>query len=494
MHNKTAPNAPSWNNSTQRSSADGPKEKPKRRVEIDFCELPDGRLLEMIVNPGDATDCLLAISTNGRIRYAQKLRYRNQVFVPIPRETEIIRHVHLAKGAESYKSLEILLADIRVVLMKTLELTFKQIILLSQFILTTWLIDKLPVAPYVAFVGPPGSGKTTALRILNLLCRRSLLTSDISSSAFYSVCDRMTTTLLLDETATVDNRRQLLHLLRAGTTQDSVAVRKGNTYKTYGARAFSWLELPDDDALNSRCLIIPMTSCKAVNLLTPDDPRILYHAEKLQRQLLQFRLASYRTLRIPKIPGEEALRPRTRDLLRALAMPVADDKRICEVLLSLLKQQQPLGELLSVSQSTVLDLLYDTIHDNPEVNYITISELTRCANENLREKGEPGKILEKKLGNILTSLHLTNRTRRNDGFVLWVDRKTREQIHQLVRAYGPTPKMSPACEMCRLMSTRPTSDATTGPHIKSDGVGTRGSRERGELRERGKPRARRKAS
>ncbi len=451
---ETVPNASSLNHSAPRSSADdATSQKLKRTVEVDFAELEDGTLLEMIENPQDATKSLLAIWNNGQVRYAEKLEHCHQVLVPIPRDAGMIRHVRLATGSQPYESAEALLKDIICCLHYTLELSPRQRVLLSSFVMSTWLVEKLPVAPYVAFVGPPGSGKTTALRILRLLCRRSLLTADISSAAFYELCDRMTTTVLIDETATVNNRRELFHLLRTGTSQDFVAVRKGSTFRSFGARAVSWTELPDDAALNSRCLLIPMTICKRTDLLAPTDPRVFHAAEMLQRKLLQFRLTNYNKLKLPEISCEKELQPRTRDLFRALALPLGEEKENCEGLLALLKQQESLQEVLSVYQSAVLESLYDVIHAHPEPNALKVSELTECVNANLRERGEVGNLKEKRVGNILTSLHLTNRSRLNSGYVLWLDRETREEIHSQARTCGmnsgPTPEMSARCELCQ---------------------------------------------
>jgi hypothetical protein len=376
----------------------------------------------------------------------------------------------------------------------TLEVSPEQLLLLGSFVLSTWFVEKLPIAPYLAFVGPPGSGKTAALRVLNLLCRRSLLTADISSAAFYELCDRMTTTLLLDETATVDNRRKILHLLRVGSTQGLVAVRKGNTYKSYGARAVSWIELPDDAALNSRCLLIPMKSCERMDLLAPTDPRILLLVGKLRRRLLQCRLMSFKTLGLPQISGEDELQPRTRDLFRALALPLGEEKESCEALLALLTQQESLRNVLSVEQSAVLECLYETIHSYSELNGLKTLELTKSVNANLRRRGESGNLKERKVGDLLTSLHLTNRTRKNYGYVLWFDRETREEIHSLARMHRmnalPTPEMSARCELCQREHL--TGGSTTKPIAESKRVEGSGSRERRERREHGKRRTRRK--
>jgi len=63
------------------------------------------------------------------------------------------------------------------------------LLLVAAFVVSTWFIERLAVAPYLALVGLPRSGKTTLLQVLNLLCRRALLTADITSAAFYEVYD-----------------------------------------------------------------------------------------------------------------------------------------------------------------------------------------------------------------------------------------------------------------------------------------------------------------
>lgn len=85
-------------------------------------------------------------------------------------------------------------------------------------------------SPYLALVGLPASGKSTVLKVLRLLCRRSLLTADISSAAFYRVCEPLTPTLLIDEAATAGNSRDLFHLLRTGTSREAVTLRKDESF------------------------------------------------------------------------------------------------------------------------------------------------------------------------------------------------------------------------------------------------------------------------
>jgi hypothetical protein len=154
-----------------------------------------------------------------------------------------------------------------------------------------------------------------------------LLTADITSAAFYRVCERLTPTLLIDETSTAGERRILFHLLRTGTTRDAVALRRDESFKTFGAKVISWIELPDDAALNSRCIVIPLRETHRTDLTRPTNPDIQHAAEDLQRQFLQFRFEKFKALKVPKVQGDEVLHSRTRDLYEALALPISNAEK-----------------------------------------------------------------------------------------------------------------------------------------------------------------------
>jgi hypothetical protein len=228
------------------------------------------------------------------------------------------------------------------------------------------------------------------------------------------------------------------------------------------------------------------------------DPRISRLARKIRRQLLQFRLLNFGKLEPAEIPGCADLRPRTRDLLKALSLPFREEKEICDGLLLSLKGQQSLRTVLSVNQSAVLDCLVEFIHDRAtlknmynDCGLISMVDLAQKVSARLQERGELGSIAEKKLGNILTSISLTNRFRLNTGWVLLLDRNTREEIHSLARAHGTQTNLSPEitanCDLCQHAGANQASNVATGPGDQSSGhVGASTSNsEHGEHRERG---------
>jgi hypothetical protein len=98
-------------------------------------------------------------------------------------------------------------------------------------------------------------------------------------------------------------------MLRSGTTRDVLAVRKNRTFHCYGAKIISWLEPPDDTALNSRCILIPMFESKSTTLVRADEPNVQRMAADLQAQLLRFRLENYKIVSLPPFSATRSFGP-----------------------------------------------------------------------------------------------------------------------------------------------------------------------------------------
>lgn len=459
---------------------------------IDFAELEDGSLAEMIEDPADPTKSKLAVYSNGTVRCTDKLRDGNKVLVPLPRTDPVSKHVCLPQGAEPYNQLEELIGDVGSFFHCLLDVDLDSIMLMIAYVFSTWFPEKLPFAPYLALVGPPGSGKTTALRILSLLCRRSLLTSDISPAAFYEVCDRMRPTILIDETRTAGDPRRLFHLLRSSSSPGFLALRKDKAEMSYGPKVLTWLELPNDAALNSRCIIIPMRRTARMDLKRPDNSKSLQSAAKVRMRLLQFRFEHYHTLSPPTIPAGLRLSARPLDLYRAFALPFGAYQEFCEVLAHLIAAQrrfQP--SLLSPHQLSAVRVLYRLIHVLPNEAYFTLKKLTESIVIDLASRDEPCALSERKTGDILTSLGLTNRSRTNPGnYVLWMDHSCRVQIHAMARDYEvddipTTPMPYSNCEICIKNSTASVPTRTPEAVDQKQGQSDEPKHERRERRSRG---------
>lgn len=454
---------------------------PKTRLfETDFVN-GNGWYLELALENGIPSLVKYEIKTQ-EITSRQWFKLQGRQFVP-PGEDELTRHVRIPKYyTKSDVSVSSLLRLIDEYLFSCLDVDAGHRFLLACFVLSTWVVDRLPIAPILSIVGPPQSGKTTVLKALYLLCRRGLLTSDIASAAFNRTCDRLIPTVLIDNTATARQERKLIHLLRSGNTPSIADSGGSQSYGTYGAKVVSWTELPDDDALNSRCIIIPMQQNSRMDLLRTTDSRILSLAYKLEAQLQTYRWQKYGTLQMPQILGAESLRSRDRDLYEALALPISEDPEACARLMECMEKQHDLhSQSLPPKHAAVLGTLFHQIHLHPEQGTLTIRRLTEEVNLNLERAGEHFRLTWKAVGAALTSLGLFfARTRTSSGWEGCLDRAARKLVHDLVSRhsmdgfaeYLPSEEPWEPCEFCKAPDSQspenaPIEESTTELPIES---------------------------
>ena len=406
-------------------------------TEIDFAELKDGTLVELVEDPKNPGRKCLAVWKDGEIQFLDRLELDGRVMVPLAQSHEILGRIRLPKGVEHFGSVQKLLLLLESLITKCVAVDEQYAPVLADFVLSTWFVDRFSVAPYLSVVGLPQSGKTTLLKVLSLVCRRPLLIADITSASFYQACAQFMPTMLIDETGTAANNRTLRHILRSGTTKGVLAVRRNYSFHSYSAKVFSWLEPPNDPALNSRCILIPMFESKSTALVSTDDPKIQEMAAHLQAQLLRFRLENFKAVEPGPVPGDEVLRPRARDLLRDLSAAHGQDAQRSQRLLKFFESGQGIpAEPLDPAQNAVLRALFSVIHIQEDFFSIGVGNLTNLVNLFLDRAGENLRLLPRKVGAILTSLSLATRTRTNSGWAISVSRQDAERLHQLAARYG----------------------------------------------------------
>lgn len=432
-------------------------------VETAFAELKDGTLVELIQDSENPDRTLLAVWKDGQVRYPDRLEQDGYVLMPFQRKNGIPRRLRLPTGASPYQSMQQLLYRVEDLISQCVDVDAEYIPVLVDFVLSTWFVDRLSVALYLSIIGLPQSGKTTLLKVLSLVCRRPLLIADITAASFYRACTQFMPTMLIDEAGSVRNNRALRHILRTGTTRDVNSVVANRIVHSYGAKVISWLEPPDDPALNSRCILIPMCETTRTNLVNVDDPDVEREAAILQAQLLQCRFEHYRRVKSNPIAGDECLRPRSRDLLRTLSAAHLQDPLRSENLLRFFDSGEVVPrEPLNPAQNAVLRALFCMIHSSgADSDGIQTSDLTAQVNYLEERAGERLRLKPRKVGAALTSLGFSNRKRVNSGWVVYLSRDDARKIHQLAERYGienldenvlVAPRRN--CELCMAEKTK----------------------------------------
>ncbi len=78
-------------------------------TEIDFDVLKDGTLVELVEDSEDPGRTCFAVWKDGEIRFANRLKQNGQVFVPLSRKNELLRHLRLPSAVTPYESVRALL-------------------------------------------------------------------------------------------------------------------------------------------------------------------------------------------------------------------------------------------------------------------------------------------------------------------------------------------------------------------------------------------------
>jgi hypothetical protein len=444
---------------------------PDQIIETDFAELNDGTLVDLVQDSKNPHRTLLAVWKDGEVRYLDQLKHNGQILVPLQRKNEMFSRLRLPTEAKHYESLVEMVTRVERLIFRCISVNGMYVPVLADFVLSTWLVDRLEVAPYLSVVGLPQSGKTTLLKILSLLCRRSLLISDITVASFYRTCAQFMPTILIDEAGSFRNNSALRHMLRAGSTRDIDSVQANRTLHAYGPKVLSWLEPPDDTALNSRCILIPMHESMRANLKRPIDVEVEREAAILQAQLLRFRFENCWRVKPGPIYGDESLRPRSRDLLQALGATHMQNVERSRRLLEFFKSGQAIPhEPLSPEQNAVLRALYSVIHIRNDYDSIQTGQFTEMVNLSLERAGESLRMKPRKVGSILTSLGFSNRTRTNSGWILRLNREDAEKLHHLAENYGIEKlercfdQISPdECDLCKALAIKSSNRAPQVP-------------------------------
>jgi hypothetical protein len=118
---------------------------PSEVIEIDFAELKDGTLVELIEDSGDPNRTLLAVWNGGEVRFVDRLEREGQVFIPLPRNSEILKRVRLPKNAKPYDSVQELLRRLETLIAQCVAVDEQYVAALADFVLSTWFVRTLQV-------------------------------------------------------------------------------------------------------------------------------------------------------------------------------------------------------------------------------------------------------------------------------------------------------------------------------------------------------------
>ena len=362
----------------------------------------------------------------------RRVEYGNITFVPAQADPTVLGALRLPIRAASYTSTRELFDEILKLLASYSDLPEGFLLQIAYFIFGTWLVDRVPIAPFLSIVAPATASGWALLQLLALLCRRSLLLTAENPAGLWTLPMYLRPTLLLDAAElTVPFHK----FLRASNSQCSHFPRKGQALDLYCAKAVCSPEPLRDPSLANAALQISLApSRRELPALSEEASRQI--AEEFQAKLLMYRSKRYSDVRPPDLDVAGLTAP-TQSLARSLAACIVDDCTLQAALVPLLRQQDQefRVERSAGLESVILEALLYCCHEGSRSS-VRAAELAEIANTVLARRGENLRTSPETVGHRLKSLGFRTEPIGSGGNGLWLLSDIRATIHKVAREYG----------------------------------------------------------
>jgi hypothetical protein len=390
---------------------------------------PDGSMLELIQTPNGE---LSFLSWNGKsTKTAGKFVREGETFAPLRVDPTILHWLQLPSNTAEYGSTRKLFTEISDLISRT-QLDDGVVKVASFSVFATWMAEFLPVAPYLWIVAPPTSAVGPLLQVLHLLCRRSIVVSEISAGQFRFLPVDLRPTLLIEVS---QQSRQVLKLLRASKRHRALIAADGKAVDAFGARiVFAPEPLRDPESAGFPLeLVLPPTRQYVPPISSSEAERI---AAEYQAKLLHYRIANGAKVRTPAFDLDQFTVP-MQEIAQSLAASIVDDDELQSQIVPLLKtlDREIQVDRASLLPAIVLEVLLARCH-SVTGKYFPVTDLTADVNTVLRGRGEMLEVSPENIGWTLRALglHTDFIPGGRKGLVLSND--VRKKIHDLAVAYG----------------------------------------------------------
>lgn len=415
----------------------------------------DGAIVEPVQSEPGSQGFRLLLWDGTKSEIGVEVKHGDRAYFPAPIDPTLLRAMMLPSKRSKPEPVRKLVADMSNVVSQYVNLDENFVAALTRFVLSTWVVQSLPIAPWLAIVGPDSNPGHQLRRLLRCLCRHALSVANITVSELCSLPTGWNFTFLITQ---AELRPDLIRLLCAARNRDGQILRGGRLHHLYAPIATFAQTYPAPYG-SPMSLEIPVIPTRAP-LSSLDDSSEKRIADEFQGRLLGYFLDNASKVETSREQAVD-LTYSMQELAQALAATTPDDAGLQKEIVGMLKTQdaamRPVrsGGIEAAVIEAVLFYCHEGLRDR-----IYIGEIAEAAHEILIRRGEGVVLTARGVGEKLRHLQFLLDPRDSRGFALVLNPRKTSRAHELGRVFDvPTLQDGVSrCELCKVGTQPPKSE------------------------------------
>jgi hypothetical protein len=315
--------------------------------------------------------------------------------------------------------------------------------LLAVFAMSTWIADRLPIAPALVISGPDPTSGIELLKLLHCLCRRPVLLGEITPLGLRALPTQFSLTLLINQQGL---RPAMLRLLSVAQHRGMHLIgNRGNLIDFYCPKAI-FCGSDTIEGLSESAIQIS-TAQAGGRWIAIDEQLQAKIADEFQPQLLSYRLHNVCKSSALNV-AVESFSAATTQLAFIIGLCLSEDAELARETVQLLQAQDDdlrAQQLLDVN-CVLLEVLWGLIHKS-ESNAVMVSDLAKFVNALLHSRGGELHYSPVEIG---WKLHAAGIPRHATaaGRQVVLDAANHGRLHTLARSYLSLAQNALECKDC----------------------------------------------
>lgn len=391
----------------------------------------DGSMIELVRDVTDRDRLQLLFWDGSKVAVVPRVDRNGRVFEPAAVDPTVLHAMSLPSKYEACGSVRQLLEDIARIFAVHAALEEPLARIVGRFVLSTHIIEGLPIAPSFRIVGSDTIASSQLLQILAGLCRHAIRLTEVTVAGICALPVEWNPTLLIRQRELDPRLQRLLD----GARQPHEFVPRGKRLLAlhFAVATFSEIGSTNGDKFAGIEIPAPPPN-RHVEILGEDGLRRM--TEDFQAKLLGYRFEYFLKARSSRFDAPQFL-PSMRDLARSLSACTPDDAHLQTELVGFLKARDVELRQAKWTDHTVvlIESLLGYVHELKE-NAPYLGQIAKAAEAILLGRGAKREVQAREVGPKLRLLGFETEDRDGQGVKLLLTPQVCSRIHELARNFA----------------------------------------------------------